>query len=693
MLLSRRVIPGLLSRRVIPGFHLMVQVVCAALLIAAFALASTSAAEAHSSPRQTVPDSIVAVVAGNTLTQSEFMRWYTRSGAQSTEADETAAMPGESSSATVPESPQDFLRRYVNFRLKVTAAEDADLDTLASIQQELARYREQIARPALMKAEVLDPIIREIYARQAEEIEVSHILIRVDETASPADTLAAYREMERIVDTLDQGAPFAEVARTQSEDPSAKRESGPGADGRLGAMTSGQLVEPFEDVMYATAPGERSEIFRTQYGYHVLNVHDRRPRPNPIRIAHILIRPDAPSDTLAARSTADSIRSLAVNGEGRFDALARTESDDPRSAQRGGELGVLRPGQNVPPAFRDAAFEIDDVGDVSDVVRTQFGYHILKLLERQNRPSLETAYASIEERVQQMPRMKRRMAAVANEILARENVSVDTTAILAAAYPKAGRSALDSLARPLARLTQDTNTDAVIATFGDLQQTREDLAAFLQSDQEARQLPIRDALTRFVNDAALNLAANDLERTDPSFRRKMKEYRDGLLLFEYMQRKVWTPAAQDSAALRSLFENRRDAYRFPERIRTIRLLAPSDSLLAPYNDLSAADVMDRAASDSVVTIDTLFVTKDSPSPQNRIVQADNGASVGPVASGGQRALFVRVQAEAPRRMTFEEARSRVIRDYQDRYEQQILKDVRSRYHVETYPSNLPDPSQ
>ena len=499
--------------------------------------------------------------------------------------------------------------------------------------------------------------------------------------------------MESVVDTLKQGAAFADVARERSEDPSASRESGPGAGGRLGAMTAGQLVKPFEDVMYSTRPGERSDIFRTQYGYHVLKVHDRRPRPNPVRIAHILVRPDAPDDTVAARSTADSLRALVVNGEVPFDSLARSESDDARSASRGGELGILRPQQNVPPAFRDAAFDINEVGGISPVVQTRFGYHILKLLERQERPTLESAYASIEQRVQQMPRMERRMSVVAEEILAQKDVSVDTSAILAAAYPEAGRSALDSLARPLARLTQDSNVDAVVVTVGTTERTREDLAAFLQSNQQARQRPIRDALTDFLHDIALDAAAKDLERTDPSFRAKMQEYRDGLLLFEYMQRRVWTPAAKDSAALRSLFENNRDEYRYPERIRTLRLIGPVDSLLTPYADLSIADAAARAPSDSLISIDTLYVTGDSPAPQKNVMEVERGTSIGPVKSGGQRALFIRDDVEAPRRMTFDEARSRVIRDYQDRYEQDVLDDLRSQYAVEVYPSNLPNPSR
>jgi peptidyl-prolyl cis-trans isomerase SurA len=389
-----------------------------------------------------------------------------------------------------------------------------------------------------------------------------------------------------------------------------------------------------------------------------------------------------------------------VSGAVRFDSLARSESDDPRSASRGGELGTLRPGQNVPPAFRDAAFGIEEVGGISDVVRTRFGYHILKLLERKERPSFETAYESIEQRVRQMPRMDRRMSVVADEILARQTVSVDTTAILAAAYPNAGRSALDSLAHPLARLTQDTDVDAVVATVGSTERTREDLAAFLQSNQEARRRPIRDALTDFMQDTALDVAAQDLETSDPSFRRKMQEYRDGLLLFEYMQREVWTPAAQDAAALRTFFEENRDDYRYPERVRTVRLAAPHDSLLAPYADAaaeggSAQDIAAQAENDSLVSGTTMYVSEDTPSPASLVLQLADGGSVGPVAldDNSERALFIRQAAEAPRPMTFEEARSRVIRDFQDQYEEDVLDELASRYAVETYPANLPDPSR
>ena len=638
-----------------------------------------------------VADTIVAVVAGDTLTRSEFSRWYDRSTATTGGDLASSARGGDGESGR--ESPEAFLQRYVNFRLKVTAAEDAQLDTLSSIRNEIEQYRQQIARPILMKSEVIDPVVRELYARRAEEIDVSHILIRVEENASPADTLEAYREMEAIVDTLEQRASFESVARERSEDPSASQESGPGARGRLGFMTAGQLVEPFEDTMYETPPGERSDIFRTQYGYHILEVHERRTRPNPIRIAHILIRPDAPGDTLSARGTADSLRTVLTTGSAAFDALAEAYSDDPRSAARGGELGVLQPQQNVPQAFREAAFGIETVGGLSSVVQTRFGYHIIKLLERETRPSLDASYDDLRQQVTRMPRLERRTEMVARDVLQSREVSIDTAAVLNAAYPGIEATTIDSSARPLAQTDLQGRVDQTIATIAEKSFTLQDLSTYVQSNRDVRRQTVADALTAFMEEKAFQVAALDLESTDASFREQMQEYRDGLLLFEYMQRNVWSPASRDTTALRDHFDKHREEYMFPERVRAVRLLAPADSLLAAYANRTPQEAADVARTDSLVSADTIYVTGTSPDAQRAVLSVDDGASAGPVQSGGERALYVRAAVEAPRQMTFVEARSRVIRDYQDRYEAEMVSRLRDTYDVKTYPEHLPPVSR
>jgi len=649
---------------------------------------TTGAAIAQESSRD--DDPVVAVIAGDTLTQSEFTAWYERSATSVSSANQPDTGPADAA----PESPSDFLKRYVDFRLKVQAARDAGLDTLASLQQEIDSYRRQIARPTLMRKEILGPIVRTMYDRRAEEIDVSHILIAVESDASPSDTLTAYREMESIVDSLAGGASFAEMARRNSDDPSAKRENGPGAGGRLGYMTAGRLVEPFEDAMYATPVGERSDIFRTQYGFHVLRVDDRRERSQPVRIAHILIRPDSTTDSTAARAKADSLRTLLTSGEARFDSLATRHSDDTRTARRGGELGVLQPGQNVPAAFREAAFELEEPGDVSPVVSTRFGAHLIQLLERKERPSFEDAYDELSGTVSRMPRVANREQEVARRFMKQQGASIDTSALAAAAY--GSPEALDSLASPLARTTAgEADTDAQIGVLGDSTITLGRVAEYARSTRGARQQTIRDVASAFMDDYAIQLAALSLEERDPDVQRKMDEYRDGLLLFEFMQERVWTPASRDTAALRRTYREHTDRYRYPERVRVLRLTASADSNLTPYAERleSGGTSVDLAASvsaDSLVQADTLFLADSVPERQQAVMDAADDTAVGPVDVSGRRVLYVRTGTVPPREMTFDEARSRVIRDYQDAYEQEVLSRLRNQYKVRTFPENLPD---
>jgi peptidyl-prolyl cis-trans isomerase SurA len=198
-----------------------------------------------------------------------------------------------------------------------------------------------------------------------------------------------------------------------------------------------------------------------------------------------------------------------------------------------------------------------------------------------------------------------------------------------------------------------------------------------------------------MDDYAIQLAALSLEERDADVRRKMDEYRDGLLLFEFMQERVWTPASRDTAALRRTYREHADRYRYPERVRVLRLTASADSNLTPYAERleSGGTSVDLAASvsaDSLVQADTLFLADSVPERQQAVMDARDNTAVGPVDVNGRRVLYVRTGTVPPREMTFDEARSRVIRDYQDAYEQEVLSRLRNQYEVRTFPENLPD---
>lgn len=650
-----------------------ISVVLLSLCLAMAGCSSGGSATGPSAASAPPADSVVAVIDGAPLSLSELRTAY-----------QSANNPSGTDSVT---SYQNFLEQYVNYRVKVRAAREAGLDSLPELQREVQTYRQQLAEPRLLKNEVYEPLIRTLYERRQSEVDVSHILLRVKPDAPPADTQEAYRALQSIADSLERGVPFADLAYRNSEDPSAQKKGRQGYRGRLGYLRAGQLVAPFEKRMYDVAPDSVSGIFRTQFGYHILKVHDRRPTKPPIRLAHIMLRPD--SADVAPRRRLDSLRTAIVRNTADFAEVARQYSEDRRSAPKGGDLGRVQSTSSLPPAFQKAVSRLDSVGAVSDVVQTRYGYHLIKLTDRETLPTYEEAYDDLKKKIEGRPRVERRKTQYAQAVRADAGVAVDTSRLLA----ETTLTALDTLSRPLLSLLDADSAGAgsspPIATMGDSTYTLHQLARHVTQTDGGARLSVGEVLDDFLNTKALTYAQGRLEEQDPAFAAKMETYRNGLLAFQFMQDSVWTVAAQDTAALRRTFRQHRDRYRYPARVRTVVLRAAADSVLAPYaEDGAFAARVDRASADSLVTVDTMMVTDTSPEAYRRVQSASDRSAVGPFQHNGNALLLLRDQRLPPRRKRFEEALSAVTRDYQDTYEQTVLRRLRERYDVTTYPERL-----
>ncbi len=652
----------------------------AAFLGLAFALwGGCSMTRSTSSSSPSSPDRVVlASYADTVLTLDAFERRYAQSvGGPEPAADDSMA------------AYRDFLERLVNFKLKVRAARAAGLDTLDSFRSEVRDYRQRMAEPRIRSERIMEPIVREVYERKKQEVDVSHILLRVPQDAAPEDTTAAYQNMQSLVDSLQQGVSFRDLAYRHSEDPSAQQQGRPGYRGHLGYITAGQVVKPFEDRLYTTPEGEISDIFRTQFGVHVLKVHDRRARQPEVRLSHLYIRPDGqgPQEQARARRLADSLRAELDEGSD-FGSLARQYSDDRRSAQKGGDLGFVQPSQRLPEAFL-GALDTLKVGETSDVLDTRFGYHIIKLVDRKAQRSFEEAYEDLKEQVAQMPRVQRRKASLAQTILAENDSAVDTSAIRNALQV----ASLDTSAQVVSAVASDSSlADRSILRIGERAYTLGEWAEHVRST-DRRFSSLSDALQGFINETALLFAARQLEARDPDFAAQMDEYREGVLLFRYMQDSVWTVAAQDTSLLRETYRSNKDQYRFPERVRTLALHSPADSLLQPYmtahrNGTPRRQIVQRAAADSLVRVDTTHVTDSSSAPYTQMLSVQDGTAAGPLQNDNEWLYLIR-DAELPARpKTFQEARSEVLSDAQAIYEERVHQQLRDRYNATLYPERL-----
>jgi peptidyl-prolyl cis-trans isomerase SurA len=622
---------------------------------------------------------VVATFAGETVTLDEFEQRY----ALSVGGREQAARDSFPAYA-------DFLSRYVDFRLKVKQARDLGLDQDSTLRAEIDDYRTQLAKPYFLEREVLDDIVRDLYDKQQEEVRASHILLRLTPDATPADTLAAYTELAALRDSLVAGADFATLAARHSEDPSVQRNQGD-----LGYFVGGRMIQAFEDQAYETPVGEVSPVFRTNFGYHVLKVTDRRPAAPEIRASHILLRlgPGATAaDSAEARTLAETLKQRIAAGEG-FATLARQYSDDQASGQNGGDLGYFNRSRMVAP-FADAAYALENTGDVSDLVETRFGYHLIMLTDRKEPASYDEAYPELKRLAERLPRTTIRRQEVGREFRAEYGSTLDSALVreAAASYPA------DTLVRNAVLDRFGSFGDRTFATLGDSAYTLADLADYVRTTRIAASPDQAEQLFELADDflleQAVELAAHKLEERDPEFRRIMADYADGVLLFQISEDSIWNAATRDSLALMRYYDERAAEYRFPERHRVIGFYSRNDSLLqvaaAALDAGQDPAVIEALVADAeqAVRIDTVFIAEATGSFFDRALELGVGERTDVLPYQSRRALLLHDAIEPPRRKTFEEARAQVVADYQDVLDERLRARLREEYGAETYPERL-----
>lgn len=648
----------------------------------AFIIAGCSSTQNSMLPQPTDDPMVVAQIGQNNLDLAEFETRYARSvGGR-----DVALQDSMSEYA-------DFLERYIDFRLKVMYAEDLNLDKDTSLVNEIETYRGQLARPYLLEREVLDPILRDLYEKKQNMVDASHILVRLGRAASPEEEAAALNKITAIRDSVMNGEDFGDLAYRNSEDPSA-RGNRIGARGRLGYFIGGMMVKAFEDQAYSTPIDSVSEVFRSDFGYHILYVHDRKTRTPDVWGSHIAIRhfQTSLSDTASSEDRIKAIYERLQAGED-FAELAIAESEDRETGPRGGQLGrIAFTAQGLPPEFREALFALENPGDYSEIVRTGYGFHIIKLDQRETLQSFEESYDDLKNQVARLPRVKQAEERMALSIREKYGVSVDTAQVLQILDGRLFNAAniletpADQMATHVVSLGDST------FKFGDIVDYAEIHSTPFTPDTLAM---VNRTIEMFLNDEAMNYEAARLESRDPEFRRILEEFRDGLLLFKLMEDSVWTAAANDTAALKAYHAERADQYQFPDRTRIIGFRHRSDSLMkalhgrlgsgTPLTSLIKEILMD---STMAVRIDTTFLAEANNSIFDRALKLEQGAFSEPILNNGSYLIMVNDGIDKARQKTFEEARSEVLNAYQEILEENLIERLRAKYGVLSYPERL-----
>ena len=627
-------------------------------------------------------DPVLLRVGERQITRSEFEAAYLKNNVEMQVAE--------------PKTVEEYLELYIDFNLKVLEAMSKGIDTLSSFQEELQTYRRQLARPYFRDDSLTEDLVREAYERMMYDIRASHILINVEEHAMPSDTMEAYQRIMEIRERHLNGESFASLAAAYSDDASARDMAASGNaparrgnQGDLGYFTVFNMVYPFESAAYSTPVGEVSMPARTRFGYHLIKVTDRLPAVGTARVAHIMIMTPQGAGQEVLEVAEGKIRDVhAKLLDGRdFADLAMAHSEDQNSAPRGGEMPPFQSNRMV-PEFIAAIGKLENPGDVSPPVRTAYGWHIIKLLERVTPGSFEEMQPDLANRVSRDTRGQLSHEAVIRNLKKIHGFGEDLAALqIFFSIVDDGFFQGDNPA------SGDSGLEEKLFWFGPHVYYQKDFARFLR-DNHAPQMRsnhraiVNDNYTRFVNESLVAYEDSFLEEKYPEFKAIMREYHDGILLFEITDQEVWSRAVQDTSGMRAFFDANRDRYLWEARMHA--------TLFSTSDDATAQEVLELLSRNMDDPAEAVLQQMNTAEPgrvsvrEARFQRGDHPAAdladwqpgvYGPFQQNGQT-MVVKVHGILPpARKEKSEVRGLLIADYQNHLEKIWVAELREKYEI------------
>jgi len=568
----------------------------------------------------------------------------------------------------------EYLNLFINFKLKVTEARARGIDKTPEFIKEYNTYKDELRKPYLPESKILDSLVKLTYDRLHKEVSAAHILINVKSDASPADTLQAYNAALSIKTQVLAGEDFAAKAALYSDDPTTKNSSG-----NLGYFTALQMVSPFEEAVYGNKTGDVVGPVRTSFGYHIIKVGETRPARGEVEVSHIMLRAGN-RDEVKAKSLIVEIREK-LNKNEKWEDLVKQYSEDPGSKDTGGKLRPFGVGSRIPPEFEAVAFSLKNPGDISDPFQTSFGWHIVRLEKKISLPSFEESTASLKSRIARDPRLQVSKQALLNKLKKNFGFTENATT-----KTKVLSLADTTLMKGKWKISGSFSAGKeVLFTIQGRKVTAYNFLTYVQQHQRMNSMTpekYMEYLYMTYTESMIHEAfENKLIASNPEYEMLLKEYYEGILLFDIMEKEVWKKASEDSVGQRGFFEAHPELYKSGERVNATIYYADSKSNL----ELLSKSIL---AKDSIQARDILkarnvysetgtFQRDDRPALRDITWKPGHYAS----QNGNTFHLIVVNKMIPPGALSFEDARASVISEYQNELEKNWLESLRKKYPV------------
>ena len=590
---------------------------------------------------------------------------------------------------------ENFLDLYVKYKMKLADAQKRGYDTNQALQSELVDYKKKVGVSFLLERNLVAPNIKRLWEMRKKEFRVSHLMIRPDSTGDEA----AHKKALALVDSIKAGKPFEQMVSLYSQDTYSKS-----IGGDIYYITAGMLVPEFEEAVYKTKVGSiYPEPIKTRWGYHIIKVTEERERVPSVRASHILVdftNENGEVDSVTARKVIDTVyQKLKAGGD--FAELAKQYSKDQASKENGGDLNYFERRMMI-KEFDEAAFNLK-IGETSPIIKTTYGYHIIKLTDKKPYPAFEDDKENLKQLYRQV----------------RYNVDYDTlvTALKSAFSYSLKQATIDAVTKlsDSTKMSADVFAaawypgvkDMPLLTMNNEVLKVDDFFNYAGNQSELSGKLITkpfmlDALKKYSSEHALEISAMKLESTNEEFAELMKDYKNGIFIFKLQDDEIWGKIAMDSTKLDQYYEKNKEKYRWNDRVEFAEIFVKSDSLMkAVQSELKSGvsfDTLvvkhterpgfrDRAGKYPLADVNSSQLALEA----NRLVNP--GDISAPVANSGGYSLLQLIKKEAARVKTFDESKAEVSGAYQEeeskRLENEYLDSLQKEYNPVLHYDVLP----
>jgi len=635
-----------------------------------FLLLSTACFSFFISNAQITDDDTLLTIASTPVSANEFVRVYNKN----------LNLVQDDSQKEI----DSYLELFINYKLKLTEAKALRYDKDPVYLKEFQSYKNQLTQSYLTDKNVTDDLVREAYDRTTNEVKAQHILILLDEVET--DTLAVYSKVE------------AYRERLVNEDfESLKKELHNGKNifvEDLGYFSAFKMVYNFESAAYATEVGAVSQPFRTRFGFHVVKILEKRKSRGQVSVAHIMIANTQKDSTLVAKDRIQELHRLLLQGDD-FGELAKQFSDDKSSSNRGGELSPFKSGQINSEIFETTAFELSPSNPISKPIQTQFGWHILKYINKTPVKSFEELQPELENQVGKDSRSQLVKAKMLEQLLVEYQIENPNSNLM-----NVELNLTYITSEKAWGFSKDFDNNLPFLTIKNKTYTYQDFLNFINTNQKSNKkqwttaVVVKKQYASFLEQSVIQYKKDNLESENEEFAHILNEYREGLLLFELMQDKIWEGAKNDSIGLQEFYNANKQNYVWPERIEGSVARSTNAKYIKKvrkyWQKNSSNEAIDEAINkdqQNVIFSNGELELGQAPLPKSFNVRTKSPISE--VIKENNSFYVVNVKEFKPKsQKTFEEAKGQLIADYQIALESKWTQGLRAKFEVDVNESVL-----